>query len=134
MTKNREQGHNEGIQANVVKADVLAVGKGARAVKIVLSGSERENLLDAVAKLSQQIQSLGLEKGQIELLSRHAQDIKEAVNKPQVDSTEVQGVMEKFIKHLKQVGVAVKEMAGFVAPLQTIGGLLHISLSSLGLL
>jgi hypothetical protein len=134
MTRKSSPGGNEGIQANVVKADVLAVGRGARAVKTVLASSDQKELLAAVAKLNQHLQSLAIDKAQLQELSKHTEQIREAVSKPQVDSTEVQGAAAKFVQRLKEVGVAVKEMAGFVAPLRTIGGLLHISLTTLGLL
>jgi hypothetical protein len=133
MTKKRWQGANEGIQANVVKADVLAVGRGAQAIKSVLSDSDRKDLVGAVAQLTQQVKSLNLDKVQVEELSKHAHEIERAVAKPRVDPKEVQSAMGKFLDHLKQVGVALKEVAGFVAPIETMAKLLHISLSSLGL-
>ena len=133
MTKRRLHASNEGIQADVVKADVLAVGRGARAVKTVLSDSDHMRLVAAVSMLGKQIDSLKLPKEHAAELASHAQEIGRAVAKADVNSTEVQSATGKFLQRLKQFGVAVKEVAGLVTPLETIGGLLHISLSALGL-
>jgi ABC-type transporter Mla subunit MlaD len=125
---------NEGIQANVVKADVLAVGRGARAVNTVLAESDRQEILTAVRSLQQELGKLNLDKPHLEAVMQHAEELKRNVAQKQPSPEQVQGSLGTLITKLKQVGVVVKEVSGLVSPIQTIAGLLHLSLSSLGLM
>jgi hypothetical protein len=134
MKKERRSASNEGIQANVVNADVLAVGRGAHAIKMVLAEADRKQILEAVGQIHQELEHLNLSKPEVDVLKGHAEDLKQTVIKEDANPKEVEGALGKFIERLKQVGVVVKETAGLVAPIHTIASLLHLSLTSLGLL
>lgn len=131
--KNRPSA-NEGIQANVVKAEVLAVGRGAKAVKTVLAESDRQEILTAVHSLQQELGKLKLDKPHLEAILQHAEELKSSAAQKQPSPEKVQGSLGMLITKLKQVGVVVKEVSGLISPIQTIAGLLHLSLSSLGLM
>ena len=133
MTKQNRTGANEGIQANVVKADVVAVGRGARAVKVMLSEGGRRELLEAVSKIHRELDKLDLSRQQQDEVKQHAAEIERMVTRKQADPKEAEGTLGKFVKKLQEVGVIVKETTGLLAPLRTIAGLFHLSLTSLGL-
>jgi hypothetical protein len=134
MTRKNRSSVNEGIQANVVKADVLAVGRGAKAVKMVLADADRKEILAAVGNIHQELGKLNLDKSHLDDVKRHAEELERTVTQKQASPEEVEGSLGMLIKKLKQLGVAVKEVAGLISPIQTIAGLLHLSLSSLGLI
>ena|SRR5215471_10069050 len=134
MTGKNRSASNEGIQANVVNADVLAVGRGAKAVKVVLSESDRQDLLTAVGEIRRELEALKLEKAHAEEVQRHAEELEHAATKKDASPAEVKSVLSGLLEKLKQAGVVVKEVAGLVSPIQTIAGLLHLTLSSLSLM
>lgn len=134
MIRKNRSSVNEGIQANVVKADVLAVGRGAKAVKMVLADADRKEILAAVGNIHQELGKLNLDKPHLDDVKRHAEELERTVTQKQVSPEEVEGSLGMLVRKLKQVGVAVKEVAGLISPIQTIAGLLHLSLSSLGLI
>ena len=51
---------NEGIQATHVSAEVMAVGRNARAIKSIDDAIDQQELLQAVEQLRQGLQSLSL--------------------------------------------------------------------------
>jgi hypothetical protein len=134
MTKQLQTTVNEGIQANVVKADVLAVGRGAKAVKTVFAEGDRKALLEAVAQIHNELDRLNLDPSHRQEVKRHATELERSVTSKQANPKEIEGALGKFIGKLKELGVIVKEAAGLVAPIRVIAGLLHVSLSSLGVI
>lgn len=124
---------NEGIQADTVTADVLAVGRGAKAVKTVHGNAESEKLLAAVQSLRSQLDNLPLTKPQRDDLDQHAQTLEHVASSKPANSPEAQSAFAKFLDKLKDVGVVVKETAELVAPIKTIAALVHLSLTALGL-
>jgi predicted metal-dependent RNase len=134
MTKNQESPSNEGIQASVVNADVLAVGRNAQAVKTVLGNADRTKLMEAVAKIDQELELLFVNRPDLRDLRDNAKELARTVNHEVVDPQQVEGTLGRLISKLKEGGVIVKEVAGLIAPIQAIGGLLHLSLAGLGFL
>jgi hypothetical protein len=124
---------NEGIQANNVTADVLAVGRGAKAVKTVHGNTDTEKLLAAMSAVRAQLDNLPLTKPQRDAVEQHAQDFERIAASKPANSPETQGAFAKFMEKLKDVGIAVKETADLVAPIKTIAGLVHLSLVAFGL-
>jgi hypothetical protein len=61
VTKQRRAAVNEGIQANTVTGDVIAVGRGAQAHKTVMAESDRRQLLEAVGTLHQELDKLNVD-------------------------------------------------------------------------
>ena len=113
--------------------DVIAVGRGAQAHKTVMAESDRRQLLEAVDKLHHELDKLNVDSTSRNELKQHASEIEQVVSAKQSDPKEVEGALGRFVQRLKEVGVIVKDVAGLVAPLQTIVGLFHLSLASLGL-
>ena len=134
MTRKNRSASNEGIQANVVNADALAVGRGAKAVKVVFSESDREDILTAVSEIRRELEALKLGKAHSDDLQRHADELEHAATKKDASPAEVKSLLSGLLEKLKQAGVVVKEVAGLVSPIQTIAGLLHLTLSSFGLM
>lgn len=133
MSPRRSTSTNEGIQADTVTADVLAVGRGAKAVKTVHGNADSEKLLAAVRSLRSQLDNLPLTKSQRDDLDQHAQTLEHVASSKPANSPEAQSAFAKFLDKLKDVGVVVKETAELVAPIKTIAGLVHLSLAVLGL-
>ena len=132
MSPRRSTSVNEGIQADTVTADVLAVGRGAEAVKTVHGNAESEKLVAAVQSLRSQLDNLSLTKPQRDELDQHAQALEHVASSKPANSPEAQSAFAKFLDKLKDVGVVVKETAELVAPIKTIAGLVHLSLTALG--
>jgi phosphotransacetylase len=133
VTKQHRATVNEGIQANTVTGDVIAVGRGAQAHKTVLGEGDRRQLLEAIDQLHQELNKLNVGSVRRDELKQHASEIEQIVTAKQSNPKEVEGVLGRFVQKLKEVGVIVKDVAGLVAPLQTIAALFHVSLASLGL-
>ncbi len=133
MTRQRGASGNEGIQANTVTADVIAVGRGARATKTVLADGDRKQLLEALGKIQTEVDKLNLDAAQRDEIKQHAAQVERTLTVKQPDPVAAQGALQKFVGKLKTVGVIVNDAAGLVAPLHTIAGLLHLSLSAIGL-
>jgi hypothetical protein len=127
------QRSNEGIQANNVTADVLAVGRGAKAVKTVQGNADMEKLLAAMSAVRSQVDNLPLTKPQRDAVEEHAKNFESVAASKAANSPETQGAFKKFLEALKEVGIAVKETADLVAPINTIAGIIHLSLVALGL-
>jgi hypothetical protein len=133
MSTKKRSGGNEGIQANSVVGDVIAVGRGAQAVKMVFAETDRKEMLAAVGKIREELEGLKLDRAQLEEVKEHAQELEHEVAQKQPNPQKVGGALETLVGKLKQVGVAVTEVAGLVTPIKTIAGLLHLTMASLGL-
>jgi len=133
MTRQPRGTANEGIQANTVTADVIAVGRGAEAHKIVLAESDRKQLLQAVGTLHSEVDKLNLQTADRNELKQHASEIQNAVTAKESNPKQVEGALGRFVQKLKEVGIILKDVAELVAPLRTIAGLMHLPLVKLGL-
>ncbi len=133
MTRQRSTSGNEGIQATNVTADVFAVGRGAKAIKTVQGNADNEKLVAAIRSLRSELDNLPLTKPQRDEIDHHAQALEQAAASKPSSSPETQGAFAKLVTILKDTGVVLKETAALAAPIQTIAGLLHLSLSALGI-
>jgi signal recognition particle subunit SEC65 len=134
MTKKPQASSNEGIRASTVIADVLAVGRNARAEKTVIEQADRKKLSEAVARLDQELESLAVRNPQLADIRENAQELSRSTSQDEVDPRHVQGVLGRLASKLKEGGVVVKEVAGLIAPIKAIAGVLDLSLIGLGLL
>ena len=126
--RSRGSGSNEGIQANSVTADVVAVGRGARAEKVVLGREDQRQLVEAIADLKRGIEGLQLSAANrksveadvaaIEQMSRAAQDPEQARSR-----------ILDLISTFKTIGVAVSDIVTLVEPIRKIVGLLHLGIT-----
>ncbi len=133
MTRQRSTSGNEGIRATNVTADVLAVGRGAKAIKTVQGNADNEKLVAAIRSLRSELDNLPLTKPQRDEIDHHAQALEQAAASKPSNSPATQGAFAKLVTILKDTCVVLKETAALAAPIQTIAGLLHLSLSALGI-
>lgn len=110
MGESKGRSINEGIQARDVRADVLAVGKGAKAVQH-RGGDAKEALEGALAELRAALGELGADaEGEQEQIEIRLRALEEASRAEKPDKTEVEvalsklaGVVER-VEHSAQVG------------------------------
>ena len=122
---------NEGIQATTVKAEVLAVGRNAKATKVV-NASDQAELLNAIRDLEKGLSGIGLSDSVRRAVQKDHSKLKEATQKKQPDQGEVATILQRLTKRLKGAGVIIKDVAGLIGPIEKIAGIVHLTLASLG--
>jgi hypothetical protein len=122
---------NEGIQATTVNADVLAVGRGAKATKVV-HASDQVELLNAVRNLERALAGMSLSDSAKQAVQKDCSKMKEAVQKKQPNSRQVGTLLQHLTRRLKTTGVIIKDVAGLIGPIEKIAGIVHLTLASLG--
>lgn len=122
----RSHGGNEGIQANSVRADVLAVGHGARAVKTTAAEGE---LVKAVADLQRAIDALQVRQ----TVAGELTAVVAAAAAPQPKAEEVGTAVAGLVDKLKRAGMVVGEMAAMIDPLTKIASVLRLPLAYFGI-
>jgi hypothetical protein len=134
MSGRRQASGNEGIQGNVT-ADVVAVGRNARATKTVtLSDQGRVELDQAIAQLHQAIAGLQVPPAAQQALKEDVSRLQRAATEDQPDHSKVGSVLENIAGKLKMVGDVTKNAVELFEPLGKIAGLFHLSLAAIGLL
>jgi len=129
MTRKPSSG-NQGIQANTVTAEVMAVGYRAQATKTV-TAADRDSLARAISQLGETIDRLGLAPAPRALLEKEVKGLTEAASGPTPDPAKAKSHLEGIVEKLGMVGTIVKDVAGLVEPMSKIAGLLHIPLAFL---
>jgi hypothetical protein len=98
----------EGIQADSVTADVMAVGRGAKATKVVIGSSEETKALaDAVEALRAGLDTLDLDAEQRGVVDEDVEALEGAVKQEQLDVDKVGGALRNLQSKLKMVGVVL---------------------------
>ncbi len=129
-----ERAGNEGIQAQSVKADVLAVGRGAKAIKVVKGSVESLELIKAIAELRQGLDTLKLDAAARAVVEEDVSALGTEAEKKQPDAQEVSNLLQRIAGKLKMVGVVLTEAIALSEPIKRIAELAGVSLKSLGLL
>lgn len=132
MTSSKSASVNYGIQANSVTSEVTAVGENAKAVKLVKGGEQRE-LLKAISELESAIAKLNLPQPNRQELQGHVSDLVSAAKQDESHSERVGRILQHITNGLKSAGVAVKEIADLIGPIQKIAGVAHLGMAALGL-
>jgi hypothetical protein len=123
----RRSSGNEGIQANNVKADVLAVGRGARASKTVLRGGDDQKLAAAIADLRSAIDALDLAAPAKRSIAADINRLEKPAETSQ-PGPDVRGkTLERIISKLKTAGVVVGQTAAVIEPIKTIAAALKLA-------
>ena len=129
MSPRARSAANEGIHANTVTADVLAVGRGARAEKTVIANGDQRALLDAIAALRAGIDRLQLPAAvtrpiaeDVAALERESQ---QKASSPEAAAGRITSIMTK----LKAAGVVISDVATLVEPIGKIVSLLRIAVA-----
>jgi hypothetical protein len=122
---------NEGIQADSVRADVIAVGRGARASK--RTGDTSREVTIAVDQLRSAVEALNLPPHaqaaiHDDLRALHAV-AESGAAEPERAGHALQGIAGK----LKMIGVVISEVVALSEPVRKIAELLRIPLQMVGL-
>jgi hypothetical protein len=133
-SEQRPSGSNEGIQGNVT-AEVVAVGRNARAIKITkLSGEDKAELEQAIAQLHKAIESLKIPTSAQETLKADVSRLQTVAASDKPDRDKVGSILENIAGKLKMVGAVAANTVALFEPLGKIAGLFHLSLAAIGLL
>ena len=130
--KNHRSGSNEGIQGDV-KAEVLAVGRGAQAVKVVQGPLDSEALESILGDMRAAIAALQLTPIAHETLNRDLGQLEEAVKTPKPDRDRIGGVLTNLAGKLKMVGVVLTDGLALGESFKKIAAMVHLPLRALGI-
>jgi len=123
-------GHNEGIQANTVQAEVLAVWRGAQATKYS-TAADAEALSRAVGELHAAIAALALPAPARQVLDQDVRALADVAGHEQPDPQAARGLLKGIADKLKMVGIVLTEAVGLAEPVGKIANLLRIPLGFL---
>jgi multidrug efflux pump subunit AcrA (membrane-fusion protein) len=123
---------NEGIQATSVSAEVMAVGRNARAFQSTEHASSQQELLQAVAQLRQGLESLQLQAHAKAAVDEDMAKLQSAAESRDHKADHAGHILESLSGKLKMVGVVLSEAVHLSEPLRKIAELLHIPLHLLG--
>jgi hypothetical protein len=112
---------NEGIHATTVTADVIAVGRGARAKKIVHGADDQAALRDAIAALRQGIDAMRLASDARQKVEAEVVALERV--SPSTKPEQARSRLADLMTTLKTVGVAVSDVVGLVDPIRKIFGI-----------
>jgi hypothetical protein len=126
-----EQG-NQGI-IGTVQADVVAVGTGARASKVVHTAPDREAVGAALAELRQALAALALNPVARETVAVDVHTIEKEASAPKPDRDRIADLLSGLAGKLKMVGVVVGEGVALGEAIKKVAALLKVPLSLLGL-
>ena len=123
---------NEGIQATHVSAEVIAVGRNARAIKYAEDASDQQELLQAVERLRHGLLLLSLQSHAQATVDEDMAKLQSAVESRDRQGDAVGQILESLSGKLKMVGIMLSEAANLSEPLRKIAELFHIPLNFLG--
>jgi len=132
-SKDRSTQANEGIQATTVSAEVLAVGRNAKASKTIYAGADQEKLAKAVAQLGSALEALQLQPQAKAALDEDLKNLHAAVQAKEVKTDHVSQILQGVASKLKAVGVVLTEVLALSGPVSQIAQLLQIPLHLIGL-
>ena len=95
----------EGIQANTVSADVLAVGRGAKAIKYGVGNAQ--DLAKAIEQLRVGLEGLNLQPNAKEIIKEDLAELHAATESKQPQADRAGRALQSLSGKLKMVGVVV---------------------------
>lgn len=122
---------NEGIQANTVTADVLAVGRGATATKNI-SGSSPD-VMKAIGELRTAIEALNLQPHAKAAIDEDLRTIDAAAQASPPEPERGGHALQNLAGKLKMVGIVLAEVVALSEPARKIAEMLQVPLRALGL-
>ena len=128
---NKDPGkNNQGIIANSVVSDVVAVGYRSKAKQIVTVSSEDKKVIkDSIAKIQESVNELGLAKEAAAVVQSDVNKLKDKIENDPGDKDSIGNLVQQFSEKLKMVGVIVKDTATLIEPLKKIAGVLGLGIS-----
>lgn len=121
--KRARSASNSGIQANNVTADVMAVGAGSTATKVVHSGATDADLVAFLRELRGSIAQLPLQQPAKEELADDMVKLETATRAKETRPEQVSGILSSIVGKLKMVGVVLADAAAIAEPIKKIAGL-----------
>jgi DNA polymerase II large subunit len=121
----------EGIQAETVQADVLAVGHRAKAFKTVASNEQTQQLIKVIGELRRGLDSLNLNTTQRKVVEEDVQKLEDVAKKGKPDPKEAGSLLQSIVSKLKMAGVVLKEALALSEPIGKIAALFGIALKGL---
>jgi hypothetical protein len=122
---------NEGIQATNVNAEVIAVGRGAKAYKAT-SGDSQE-LTKAMDQLRAAIEALNLQPHAKAAITEDLTTLRTVAQANQPQPDRAGHALQSLAGKLKMVGVVLSEAVTLSEPVRRIAELLRVPLHLLGL-
>lgn len=124
---------NEGIIADTVNADVLAVGKGAQAVKYQINNQVQQEVLAQLDRVIDLICKASSDPGANEILTRDLSGIKTEVQKEAPDEGKIVSLLKGFSDKFTLVKNVFGNASDIIESMKSIASLLKIPLSLIAL-
>jgi hypothetical protein len=122
---------NEGIQGNV-QADVLAVGKNAKAIKRIQQ-TDYSEIESAVADLQGSIHKLSLPPAVKEAVLKDVDSLKVESKSKQPNRDRIANILAGLSEKVKLAGVVLTEGAGLAESIKKIAEMAQVSLKAIGI-
>lgn len=122
---------NEGIQADNVKAEVMAVGRGARAYKQTIAAPGE--LARAIDQLGSALEALKLQPHAQAAITEDLTTLRTVAESNQAEPERAGNALQSLVGKLKMVGVVLSEVVALSEPVRKIAELLSVPLHLLGL-
>jgi len=124
----RDAVHNSGIQANTVSGDVIGVGEGASATKIVKSETIDKEMPALVAELRSALNRLSLEASAKQAIDLDVAKLEKAATERKPDPRRISSTLGSIAGTLKTIGVIASQVVGIAEPVKKIVSLFGLSL------
>jgi hypothetical protein len=118
---------NSGIQANTVTADVMSVGTGSTATKVVHGGGTADAELTAsIDELRNSIAKLPLQQGAKDELASDMTKLEQAAKSKEAHPDQVGGIIQSIVGKLNMVGVVLGEAVAIAEPIKKIATMFRL--------
>ncbi len=122
---------NMGIQAENVRAEVIAVGPNARALKN--TPEESRSVLKTIEQLKLALEALNLQPQVTADIAEDLASLHEMARGKHTEPERAGSIMQSLATRLKEVGIVVSEVVALSGPLGKIADWLRVSLHTLGM-
>ena len=107
-----------------VVADVMAVGRNAKATKIVKSATDSQELLEALKELRHGLENLNLNAQAEAAVQEDVTKLENTIQQDQPDKPEVENILRGIAGKLKTVGIVLSEVIALSSPVSRIAEIL----------
>lgn len=133
MVRRNPNSGNQGIQANSVVADVLAVGPNASAQKRVEMIRRPEEYAKAIHELRAALDQLALPLPSKQSVGRQVDRLANVTADPNPNRSKIKAVLKSITDTIHSTGSAVKDLSDMLDPITKIATLAAIPLHLIGL-
>lgn len=118
---------NEGIVANTVSAEVIAVGRNSTATQ-TRSSIDIHQFRSTVGELRAALDAQKLPENTRSALSEHVSQLEQEADKPSPDRGRVEGALKALSSSVKMLGEFVSNATVILGPITKIAGLFGLTL------